>query len=74
VDVTKQPRKKLKKMKNVREIKVKANQQKRTFTIRTPHAKYRTLPMSQEEFDNAEFWTTNDWEQFLKTDEYYAVR
>jgi len=65
--------KKIEIMTNVREIKVSANQQKRTFTIRVGYAKYRTIKMSKEEFHSAEFWTTNDWEQFLKTDEYYAV-
>lgn len=61
-------------MKVIRKIDVKANQQKRTFTIRVPGSKYRTTPMSQEEFDNAEYWTNQDWEQFLKTDEYYLVK
>lgn len=57
-----------------REIKVSANQSKRTFTIRTSAAKYRTLPMSKAEFNNANRnWTGNDWQQFLKTDEYYKV-
>ena len=59
-------------------IKVKANQSKRTFTIRKYVggkliAKYRTIEMSQEEFDSAEMNTENDWRQFLKTDEYYVV-
>lgn len=55
-------------------IKVKANQSKRTFTIRTSGGnKYRTIPMSQDEFDSAEMWTQEDWRQFLKTDEYYVL-
>ena len=64
------------KMKTItgREINVKANQSKRTFTIRTEGRKYRTLPMSKEEFEDAEYWTANDWEQFFKTDEYYTVK
>lgn len=57
-----------------REIKVSANQSKRTFTIRTSAGKYRTLPMNKEDFNHADRnWTGNDWQQFLKTDEYYAV-
>ena len=59
-------------------IKVKANQSKRTFTIRKYingklFAKYRTLPTSQEDFENEEMNTENDWKQFLKTDNYYTV-
>ena len=55
-------------------IKVKSNQSKRTFTIRTSGGnKYRTLAMSQDDFDSAEMWTQQDWRQFLKTDEYYVV-
>jgi len=59
-------------------IKVTANRSKRTFTIRkfdngVLYAKYRTYPMSQEEFDMEEFNTDNDWRQFLKTDDYYVV-
>ena len=55
------------------EISVKANQSKRTFTIRTETAKYRTFPMSQDEFDSCEHNTANDWNQFLKSDDYYKV-
>ena len=59
-------------------IKVAANQSKRTFTIRKYidgklFAKYRTIEMSQSEFDSEEMNTENDWKQFLKSDDYYAV-
>lgn len=57
-----------------RKIKVSSNQSKRTFTIRTESGKYRTLPMSKAEFRSAEHNTGNDWQQFLKTDEYYPVK
>lgn len=30
--------------------------------------------MNKEEFENAQYWTGNDWENFLKTDEYYVVK
>lgn len=68
---------KISKMKN-ETIKVTANQSKRTFTIRKydndkVYAKYRTYPMSQEEFDSEEMNTENDWKQFLKSDDYYIV-
>jgi hypothetical protein len=57
-----------------REINVSANSSKRTFTIRTEASKYRTYQMPKEHFNSAQNWTGNDWNQFLKTDEYYKVR
>lgn len=59
-------------------IEVKANQQKRTFTIRKflngkLTAKYRTIEMSSETFGQEENNTENDWKQFLKSDDYYKV-
>ena len=59
-------------------IKATANQSKRTFTIRKYidgklFAKYRTIEMSQEEFDSEEMNTENDWKQFLKSDDYYNI-
>lgn len=61
-----------------RAIQATANHAKRTFTIRTFEndkvvSKYRSFKMDKEEFDNAQFWTQNDWFQFLKTDEYTLV-
>lgn len=58
----------------VREISVSANFSKRTFTIRTEAGKYRTCQMPKAEFNSAQNWTGNDWNQFLTTDEYYKVR
>lgn len=60
-------------------IKVTPNYSKRTFTIRNYEngklsAKYRTYPMSQQEFDSEEMNTENDWKQFLKTGDYYLVK
>jgi hypothetical protein len=57
-----------------RTIKVSANQSKRTFTIVTESAKYRTLQMSREEFESCENNTGNDWQNFLRTDSYYQVK
>ena len=55
-------------------FKISSNKAKRTFTIRTKYAKFRTLPFTKEEFEHADFfWTGNDWRQFLKTDDYYKV-
>ena len=57
-----------------REFKISSNKSKRVFTIVTESAKYRTYPMSKEEFKHAELhWTGNDWNQFLKSDDYYKV-
>ena len=65
-------------MKNQETIKVKANQSKRTFTIRKfingkLFAKYRNNQMTQEEFDSEERNTENDWKQFLTSNDYYRV-
>ena len=55
-------------------IRISSNKAKRTFTIRTNYAKYRTLQFSKEEFDHAYFfWTGNDWKQFLKSEECYKI-
>jgi len=59
-------------------IEVTANQSERTFTIRKTYSdgskvKYRTILMTQQEFDNEERNTENDWEQFLKSDDYYII-
>ena len=57
-----------------REINVSSNKSARTFTVKTDAATYRTNKMSKEEFNSALNWTGNDWQQFLKTDEYYRVK
>ena len=54
-------------------ISVSANQSKRTFTIRTEYAKYRTYRMSKEDFENEERNTGNDWKYFLRSDDYFRV-
>ena len=57
-----------------REIKVSANHSKRTFTIVTDRGKYRTIPMSKEEFNSCLNNTGNDWADFLRSDDYYKVQ
>lgn len=57
-----------------RKLKISSNKSKKTFTIKTESSKYRTLPMSKEEFSSAIHWTGNDWQQFLKTDEYCTIK
>jgi len=60
-------------------LKISSNKRNRTFTIYVQYNgktewKYRTLPFSKQEFAGAVcFWAQNDWNQFLKTDEYYKV-
>lgn len=57
-----------------RKIKVSANHSKRTFTIKTDAATFRTFSMSKDEFNNSLHDTGNDWNQFLKSVDYYKVK
>ena len=59
-------------------IKVTPNYSSRTFTIRTYadsklNNKYRTIKLSIEEFQSELNNTENDWNQFLKSSDYYKV-
>lgn len=59
-------------------IKANPNFSKRTFTIRryagrTVYAKYRTNPMSWREFSDNLNNTSEDWENFLRTQEYHKL-
>ena len=57
-----------------------ANYSQRTFTLRVKDrtgktiGTYRTIPMSEDEFNEEQYNTSDDWRQFLKTDAYYTVR
>tara|TARA_R100001198_G_C5177101_1_gene175353 strand:+ start:532 stop:708 length:177 start_codon:yes stop_codon:yes gene_type:complete len=57
-------------------MKITSNKSKRTFTIRKEDSKFRTLQMSQNEFDECEYNTTEDWKYFLRTQDgnYYEVK
>ena len=60
-------------------IKATPNYSKRTFTLRcyqngVIYAKYRTSVLSKEEFNSCEYNTNNDWDSFLKSDDYYVVK
>ena len=57
-----------------RELKISSNKSKKTFTIVTESSKYRTLPMSKEEFNDNLHNTGNDWQNFLKSSDYYKVK
>ena len=59
-------------------IKVTPNYSSRTFTIRTYtdsklNNKYRTIKLSKDEFNSELNNTENDWNQFLKSSDYYKV-
>ena len=56
-------------------LRISANHSKRTFTIRTDVAKYRTVRLCKEEFNSYLNNTVQDWKFFLrKGDDYYKVR
>ena len=55
-------------------IKVSANHSRRTFTIVTAYAKYRTIPLSKEEFESCLNNTGHDWRVFLTSSDYYKVK
>ena len=57
-----------------RDLRISANHTARTFTIRTESAKYRTCKMTQAEFRSALHYTGNDWQEFLKSDDYYKIK
>ena len=55
-------------------LKISANHSKRTFTIRTDVAKYRTIRLPKEEFNSCLDNTGQDWRVFLRSSDYYKVR
>ena len=55
-------------------MKVTANHSKKTFTIRTGYAKYRTIRLDKHEFKSCLYNTENDWKQFLKSGDYYLIK
>lgn len=58
---------------NTEQLRVSANENKRTFTIDKDGTKYETFPMEPVEFEDAWFNTEIDWKNFLKTSEEYKV-
>lgn len=54
-------------------IKVKANHSKKTFTIYKDGSKFITLKMNKQEFEECLFNTSNDWINFLRTDNSYIL-
>ena len=49
------------------------NMAKRTFTIYTEFAKYRTVQLTKEEFNDSLHNTGKDWQNFLLGQDYYKV-
>lgn len=59
-------------------IKATPNHAKRTFTIRKydkeiVYSKYRTFPMTKEEFNSCLHHTENDWKHWLQSDEFTII-
>ena len=55
-------------------LKISVDHSRRTFTIRTDSAKYRTFRLSKEEFNSCLNNTGQDWRIFLRSDDYYKVK
>jgi hypothetical protein len=55
-------------------MKATQNKSARTYTLRVNGNKYRTFPMTKQEFENAYYHTENDWNNFLKGNDYYKVK
>jgi hypothetical protein len=45
-------------------IKIRSNKTTRVFTVWINGFKYTTMPMTKEEFAEAEFNTINDWKSY----------
>ena len=61
--------------KKTKAMKITSNKSKRTFTIRKESTKFRTLEMSQNEFDECDNYTNEDWKYFLRSSgSYYEVK
>ena len=56
-----------------RRFQIFMNKARKTFTIKEGYIKFRTLPMSKQEFEDAQYWNGNDCVNFLKTDNYILI-
>lgn len=62
-------------MNNNNNIRISSNKRNRTYTIYENGLKFRTYPMSREEFDNDRYNTIGDWKAFLRySQDYYQVK
>jgi hypothetical protein len=56
------------------DMNITANKAKRTFTICKNGSKYRTTRMSKQEFETCLYNSLSDWDNFLKSNQYYIVK
>lgn len=56
------------------EIIVTPNKKDRTYIIERQGTRYKTLPMSKEEFEENESNTPNDWNNYFKIEELSIIR
>lgn len=56
-----------------RKINVRLNHSQRTATIKCSSGKYRTFRQSKEEFDSMKHMNGDDWNYFLKSNNYYKI-
>lgn len=47
-------------------FKVTSNKSKKHFTININGVKFRTLHLSKDEFEEAEYNTENDWKDYVR--------
>lgn len=65
----------MRQLKQITEVKVKANYKNRTFTIWKNGSKYRTLKFIKPEFEEKLGSTNLDWYHWLmNSDFYYCVK
>lgn len=54
--------------------KVTSNKAKRHYTIVVGNQKFKTLPMSKEEFFESEYNTKNDWIDYINCNEVIILK
>lgn len=55
-------------------VTVTSNKSKRHFTITVNNQKFRTLPMSMEEFLDCDYNTKNDWIDYINNNEIIILK
>jgi hypothetical protein len=55
------------------DFEVTSNVKNRTFTIKKNGTTYRTGKFSKTEFEEAEYNTEKDWNNFLRTQDFYSI-
>lgn len=49
---------------------ISRNDEERTIVFKCNGITYETIPLSEDDYEGSDYWTGNDWAQFMKTDEY----